>query len=201
MATGVSGIPNLPDIPALQNFAGTVLHSSQYDDGEAWKGKKRARHRHRQQRPRHRAGPVLERRQGHPRAAQLDPDRQHRAERAAGLRAVRRRPPLEDCDLITTSMPLAAGEEEPHPPDRASAGPGQGAARRARARRLQARFRRGRHRLAVQVPHPRRRLLLQRRLLRSDRRGRDRAGAVLRHRRRSSPRARGCATARRSPPT
>jgi cation diffusion facilitator CzcD-associated flavoprotein CzcO len=40
MATGVSGIPNLPDIPALKNFAGMVLHSSQYDDGEAWKGKK-----------------------------------------------------------------------------------------------------------------------------------------------------------------
>ena len=36
MATGVSGIPNLPDIPTLKNFAGTVLHSSQYDDGEAW---------------------------------------------------------------------------------------------------------------------------------------------------------------------
>jgi cation diffusion facilitator CzcD-associated flavoprotein CzcO len=40
LATGVSGIPNLPDIPSLKNFAGTVLHSSQYDDGEAWKGKK-----------------------------------------------------------------------------------------------------------------------------------------------------------------
>jgi cation diffusion facilitator CzcD-associated flavoprotein CzcO len=40
MATGVSGIPNLPDFPSLKNFAGMVLHSSQYDDGEAWKGKK-----------------------------------------------------------------------------------------------------------------------------------------------------------------
>ena len=40
MATGVSGIPNLPDIPSLKNFAGVVLHSSQYDDGEAWKGKR-----------------------------------------------------------------------------------------------------------------------------------------------------------------
>jgi cation diffusion facilitator CzcD-associated flavoprotein CzcO len=39
MATGVSGIPNLPDIPGLKNFTGTVLHSSQYDDGEAWQGK------------------------------------------------------------------------------------------------------------------------------------------------------------------
>src|SRR5271169_2209646 len=40
MATGVSGIPNLPDIPTLKNFAGTVLHSSQYTDGEDWQGKR-----------------------------------------------------------------------------------------------------------------------------------------------------------------
>ena len=40
MATGVSGIPNLPDIPSLKNFAGTVVHSSGYDDGENWKGKR-----------------------------------------------------------------------------------------------------------------------------------------------------------------
>jgi cation diffusion facilitator CzcD-associated flavoprotein CzcO len=40
MATGVSGIPNLPDIPTLKNFAGTVLHSSQYTDGEDWKDRK-----------------------------------------------------------------------------------------------------------------------------------------------------------------
>jgi cation diffusion facilitator CzcD-associated flavoprotein CzcO len=39
MATGVSGIPSLPDIPTLKNFAGTVLHSSQYTDGEDWKNK------------------------------------------------------------------------------------------------------------------------------------------------------------------
>jgi putative flavoprotein involved in K+ transport len=39
LATGVSGIPNLPDIPTLRNFSGKVLHSSQYDDGDAWKGK------------------------------------------------------------------------------------------------------------------------------------------------------------------
>ncbi|HLI99128.1 MAG TPA: NAD(P)/FAD-dependent oxidoreductase [Bradyrhizobium sp.] len=39
MATGVSGIANWPDLPGLKNFEGTLLHSSQYDDGEAWKGK------------------------------------------------------------------------------------------------------------------------------------------------------------------
>jgi putative flavoprotein involved in K+ transport len=40
LATGVSGIPNWPDISGLKNFAGAVLHSSQYDDGEDWKGKR-----------------------------------------------------------------------------------------------------------------------------------------------------------------
>jgi cation diffusion facilitator CzcD-associated flavoprotein CzcO len=39
MATGVSGIPNRPEIAGLENFTGAVLHSSQYRDGEAWNGK------------------------------------------------------------------------------------------------------------------------------------------------------------------
>ncbi|VIO80620.1 flavin-containing monooxygenase [Bradyrhizobium ivorense] len=40
MATGVSGIPNRPDIPSLNNFAGKVLHSSGYEDGEDFYGKR-----------------------------------------------------------------------------------------------------------------------------------------------------------------
>lgn len=40
LATGVSGIPNRPDIPALKNFSGKVLHSSGYEDGEDWYGKR-----------------------------------------------------------------------------------------------------------------------------------------------------------------
>jgi putative flavoprotein involved in K+ transport len=40
MATGVSGIPNLPDMPSLKDFGGAILHSSQYDDGEAWRGRR-----------------------------------------------------------------------------------------------------------------------------------------------------------------
>jgi cation diffusion facilitator CzcD-associated flavoprotein CzcO len=40
MATGVSGIPNRPEMAGLKDFTGAVLHSSQYQDGEAWKGKK-----------------------------------------------------------------------------------------------------------------------------------------------------------------
>ncbi len=40
LATGVSGIPNMPEIPTLRNFTGTLLHSSRYDDGENWNGKR-----------------------------------------------------------------------------------------------------------------------------------------------------------------
>ena len=40
MATGVSDIPNLPDIPSLENFKGQIVHSSRYDDGENWSGKR-----------------------------------------------------------------------------------------------------------------------------------------------------------------
>jgi putative flavoprotein involved in K+ transport len=40
LATGVSGIPSLPDIAGLKGFKGAVMHSSQYDDGENWKGKR-----------------------------------------------------------------------------------------------------------------------------------------------------------------
>ncbi|MCG2668016.1 flavin-containing monooxygenase [Bradyrhizobium sp. GCM10023182] len=40
MATGVSGIANIPDIPTLDRFKGTLLHSSRYEDGENWTGKR-----------------------------------------------------------------------------------------------------------------------------------------------------------------
>jgi len=40
MATGVSGIPNLPnDIRSLANFAGTIVHSEEYTHGTAWQGR------------------------------------------------------------------------------------------------------------------------------------------------------------------
>ncbi|MGY3618716.1 flavin-containing monooxygenase [Bradyrhizobium sp. USDA 10063] len=40
LATGVSGIPSVPDIPGLKEFSGKAMHSSRYDDGENWKGKR-----------------------------------------------------------------------------------------------------------------------------------------------------------------
>ena len=37
MATGVSGIPSLPNIPSLKEFGGKIIHSSEYDNGSDWK--------------------------------------------------------------------------------------------------------------------------------------------------------------------
>lgn len=39
MATGVSGIPHVPEIPGLAAFTGTVVHSHNYENAEAWAGK------------------------------------------------------------------------------------------------------------------------------------------------------------------
>ena len=39
-ATGVSAIPIKPDLKGIETFAGDLLHSSQYDAGHKWKGKK-----------------------------------------------------------------------------------------------------------------------------------------------------------------
>jgi putative flavoprotein involved in K+ transport len=40
LATGSIGTPNLPEIPTLERFTGTVLHSSQFTDGESWRDKR-----------------------------------------------------------------------------------------------------------------------------------------------------------------
>ena len=39
MATSVSGTPNIPTIATIENFAGKVLHSSQFAAGAQWRGK------------------------------------------------------------------------------------------------------------------------------------------------------------------
>ena len=107
MATGVSGIPNIPDIPSLKDFAGTVLHSSQYRDGEDWKGK--------------RALVIGTGNSGHDIAQDLcssgaqvtlvqrSPTLVVNIEPSAQLAYALydEGPPLEDCDLIATSMPFA----------------------------------------------------------------------------------------------
>jgi thioredoxin reductase len=107
MATGVSGIPSLPDIPSLRNFGGKVLHSSQYDDGEAWAGKNvlvigSGNSGHDIAQDLHSAGAkVTLVQRSSTMIVNVEPSAQLQyALYDEGL-------PLEDCDLITTSMPLS----------------------------------------------------------------------------------------------
>jgi putative flavoprotein involved in K+ transport len=40
LATGMSGVPNMPEIPGAESFQGTLVHSSAHVGGEAWRGKR-----------------------------------------------------------------------------------------------------------------------------------------------------------------
>jgi len=107
MATGVSGIPSVPDIPSLRNFRGEVLHSSQYDDGETWAGKNvlvvgSGNSGHDIAQDLHSAGAkVTLVQRSSTMIVNVEPSAQLQyALYDEGL-------PLEDCDLITTSMPLS----------------------------------------------------------------------------------------------
>lgn len=40
LATGMSGVPNMPEIPGMQDFNGVMCHSSQHTGREDWSGKK-----------------------------------------------------------------------------------------------------------------------------------------------------------------
>ncbi len=107
MATGVSGIPNPPDIPSLQDFAGTVLHAGRYEDGEAWNGKSAlvigtGNSGHDIAQDLHAGG-------AHVTLVQRSPTLIVNVEPSAQLAYALydEGPPLEDCDLITASVPLA----------------------------------------------------------------------------------------------
>jgi thioredoxin reductase len=107
MATGVSGIPSLPDIPTLKDFSGTVLHSGRYEDGEAWKGKNAlvigtGNSGHDIAQDLHSAG-------AHVTLVQRSPTLIVNIEPSAQLAYALydEGPPLEDCDLITVSMPTS----------------------------------------------------------------------------------------------
>jgi hypothetical protein len=106
MATGVSGIPVIPDIPTLRNFGGTILHSSQYHDGEAWKGKKAlvigtGNSGHDIAQDLHSAGAEVT-------LVQRSPTLIVNVEPSAQLPyALYDEAPLQDCDLITMSIPLS----------------------------------------------------------------------------------------------
>ncbi len=107
MATGVSGIPSLPDIPTLRRFGGTILHSSQYDDGEAWQGKKvlvigSGNSGHDIAQDLHSSGATVTLVQ---RSSTLVVNVEPSAQLPYAL--YDEGPSLEDCDLITTSIPLS----------------------------------------------------------------------------------------------
>ena len=106
MATGVSGIPNLPDIPTLRNFGGKILHSSQYGDGEAWKGKEvlvigTGNSGHDIAQDLYSSGAKVTLVQ---RSSTLIVNIEPSAQLPYAL--YDEGPPLEDCDLITASIPL-----------------------------------------------------------------------------------------------
>jgi cation diffusion facilitator CzcD-associated flavoprotein CzcO len=106
LATGVSGIPNIPHIPSLQNFAGTVLHSSRYGDGETWNGRSAivvgtGNSGHDIVQDLHSSGAKVT-------LVQRSPTLIVNIEPSAQLpyALYDEGPPLEDCDLIAASMPL-----------------------------------------------------------------------------------------------
>ena len=106
MATGVSGIPNWPDIPTLDQFDGKVLHASAYRNGDDWRGRKAlvigtGNSGHDIAQDLHASGAEVT-------LVQRSPTLIVNVEPSAQLpyALYEEGPPLEDCDLITTSMPL-----------------------------------------------------------------------------------------------
>lgn len=106
MATGVSGIPSLPDIPTLRDFKGTIVHSSAYDDGENWKDSNAlvigtGNSGHDIAQDLHSGG-------AHVTLVQRSPTLIVNIEPSAQLpyALYDEGPPLEDCDLVTAAMPL-----------------------------------------------------------------------------------------------
>ena len=107
LATGASGIPSVPEIPNLRDFGGRVLHSSEYDDGETWKGRNAlvigsGNSGHDIAQDLHSAGAKVT-------LVQRSPTMVVNVEPSAQLQYALydEGPPLEDCDLITLSVPLS----------------------------------------------------------------------------------------------
>jgi hypothetical protein len=110
LATGASGMPNIPDIPALRAFRGKVMHASEYQDAEPWRGKRvvvlgTGTSGHDIAQDLYSSGARVTIVQRNPTLViNCDPS----AQLVYGLYS--EGPPLEDCDLITTSVPLAVSK-------------------------------------------------------------------------------------------
>ncbi|HET7765043.1 MAG TPA: NAD(P)/FAD-dependent oxidoreductase [Burkholderiales bacterium] len=107
MATGVSGIPNVPDIPGLANFKGRVVHSHEYDEATAWRGRDAlvigtGTSGHDIAQDLHSSGARVT-------LVQRSPTLVLNIEPSAQLvyALYSEGPPLDDCDLLTAATPLA----------------------------------------------------------------------------------------------
>lgn len=109
MATGVSDMPNLPEIPSLSEFKGTVVHSSRYEDGEAWSRKQAVvigtgNSGHDIAHDLHSSGAQVTLVQRSPTmVVSIEPSGQ------LGYALYDEGPPLADCDLIASSTPTPLG--------------------------------------------------------------------------------------------
>ncbi|ANK82017.1 MAG: monooxygenase [Rhizobiales bacterium NRL2] len=107
MATGVSGIPSRPEIPSLENFHGPVMHSAEYRDGEDFAGRDAivigtGNSGHDIAQDLHSSGARVTMVQRNPTmVVNIEPSAQ------LPYALYSEGPPLEDCDLIVASTPLA----------------------------------------------------------------------------------------------
>ncbi len=103
-ATGVSSIPSYPDVPGLTDFAGTVVHSGAFENAEAWRGRKAlvlgtgtSGHDVAQELQAHGADVTIIQRSKTYVVSLAEAQRVY-AIYSEGI-------PIEDCDLLATSMP------------------------------------------------------------------------------------------------
>lgn len=106
MATGVSDIPNMPDVASLGDFGGTVVHSSEFGQGADWTGRKAlilgtGTSGHDIAQDLHSNGASVTMVQRNPTLiVGIEPSAQ------LPYALYGEGPPLDDCDLLTTSFPF-----------------------------------------------------------------------------------------------